>query len=285
MAAGRATIWLLLVAPGVAVIAIAAWGLVPQSRPTETHADAPLPPPPPAPRTGPSTAPAAPAPPPSSIAVSAAYTPDGIDVKCVAPPCDDAASDSRLCGWQDNLGLPVAAISGWLLDSDGRPVPYGTTLRFWTRGRSWRTWTEDRGSFVLNAPTRDADCDVDVVLRRGDFPDRRDGRFHVGRLRAGDRGVELRLPIARRAIASGTLFDAARTPLAGWRIVAHRGNAGSAATAAIAGGVTDGDGRFSIFAWAKSQVVLEIRTPSGVRRETASTEVVSGDLLLTAAAR
>ena len=275
MAAGRAPLWFLIAAPGVVVIALGAWALLPSIGPDETRAVAP-------PERG------ADAPPHDATPTTEASTPvaDAIDARCVAPPCDDRVSDAKFSLWRGPGSPPAGAITGRLVDSNGGPVEGRPPIRCWSANSALSTWTRDGGSFVLEDTSPGVEYDVDVVFRRDEFPGRRDGRFHVGTAHAGDRDLVLRLPIAFTVIATGSLVDESGRGLAGWRVLAHRRANGISAPEPFAEVTTDGEGRFTVRAWTTSDFTFGIRTPTGGLRRATRSELVAGtaDVRVTAGA-
>jgi hypothetical protein len=180
MAAGRAPMWFVLAVPGVVLIAIGLANVLPAGVATQPGA---------IPREQPAADVAPPA--------VAAPTEDAIGFGCVAPPCDDQVSRATFSYWRSGETLHEAAITGRVVDANGKAVAPRTLLRFWTAARSWCTWTKDDGTFVLDVTARNADYDVDVVFPGSEFPRRRDGRFHVGAVHTGERDVVLAVPVAR----------------------------------------------------------------------------------------
>ena len=276
MAAGRAPLWFLVAAPGVVVITIGLWNLLPASDATATRANASA-----------ESAGAAPAgAPPPAVAASNTNAADAIDPGCVAPPCDEHVSGAQFSLWRGPGAPPSNAITGSLVDSDGRPVEDRPRLRCWSTDSVLSTWTRDGGSFVLENPSKGTEYDVDVVFPSDEFPGRRDGRFHVGTVRAGDRDVVLRLPVAFAVVATGTLVDEGGRALAGWNVFARRRADGTSAPDPFAKCITDVEGRFTVRAWTRSDFTFAVRTPAGGLRRATRSELVTGtaDVRVTAGA-
>jgi hypothetical protein len=271
MAVGRAPLWLLVAAPGVVVIVLAVRDLFPSAAPADQRPAAAVEP----------HVPAELAPAPANASDA-----DATDSRCVAPPCDDRVSGAQFNLWRGPGVPPASAITGSLVDSNGRSVEGRPPLRCWSTVSVLSTWTRDGGSFVLENPSPGTEYDVDVVFPGDQFPGRRDGRFHVGTLRAGDRDVTLRLPVAFAVVATGTLVDERGRALAGWSVFAHRRANGISAPDPFAESTTDGEGRFTVRAWTRSDFTLGIRTPAGGLRRATRSELVAGtaDVRVTAGA-
>jgi hypothetical protein len=261
MAAGRAgTFWLLLAAPGVVVIALAALDRVHRDAPAEPHADAPP------------LAPAIAAPPGTPPTPDESGSVRADDSACLAAGHDDGDPAETFFGhaWRtgpdgtSRVGAPDVHFTGRLIDAKGSPV-HGVRLRFWSPSARKNAYLEATGVFDLAAETDDVTYDVDAIL----FEDGSTGtgvrRLHVGRVRPGDHDVVLRLRLAQDVLAAGTLLEDDGHPLAGWTLF---GDALGAArySNCVARATTDATGRFRLVGWKKQPLTFRAESPNGMSR-------------------